>query len=474
MATKIRLMAQELARQNSWWRDKSWASTDPDLTESAASGLNYRTRVLDQLEPGCLYLLRGPRRAGKTVAVKQQIESLIGAGTPPQCIIRVDVDGWSDKDIRTVVQNTSLPPVPTGHQRIWFFDEISSVSGNWDQHIRWLRGNDPDFRASVVVLTGSNASALTAAAGTLAGRRGGGSNLDRALFPMGFATFVSLVGKGVTPPESSIETSDLHSAKGRDIYNGLVPWLDDLVRLWELYLNYGGFPRSVAAAASGLPIPQPFVDDLFNVISGDAFKNSRLSTSAEMALIERLWSSMASPANLTEVGRDIDVSHELVRRHVSYLEDSYLLWRCPQRQDDQWLPRDKAQDKIYAIDPIVARLAHLRNPARVDIDPTVLTEMQIGMALRRSIVRADPTALNDEFLFYERTPTRKEIDFVARALSGAAVEGKYVEDGKWHGEVVTVNASAWKGILATRNVLDMDTDPSWAVPASFLAYSLDT
>jgi predicted AAA+ superfamily ATPase len=193
-----------------------------------------------------------------------------------------------------------------------------------------------------------------------------------------------------------------------------------------------------------------------------------------MALIERLWSSMASPANLTEVGRDIDVSHELVRRHVSYLEDSYLLWRCPQRQDDQWLPRDKAQDKIYAIDPIVARLAHLRNPARVDIDPTVLTEMQIGMALRRSIVRADPTALNDEFLFYERTPTRKEIDFVARALSGAAVEGKYVEDGKWHGEVVTVNASAWKGILATRNVLDMDTDPSWAVPASFLAYSLDT
>jgi uncharacterized protein len=246
------------------------------------------------------------------------------------------------------------------------------------------------------------------------------------------------------------------------------------VRLWELYLSYGGFPKAVAAAADGLSIPSTVADDMFNVIAGDAFRNSKLSVTTEMALLERLWSVMASPANLSNVATDIGVSHDVVVRHVGYLGDSYLSWRCAQRADNAWLPRERAQDKIYAIDPLVARLPHLRNPERTDIDPTVLTEMQIGMAIRRSVIRSNPIALNDDFLFHARTPARKEIDFVSRDLAGVAIEGKYVEHGGWHTEAATVNASEWDGILCTRNVLDLDSDQAWAVPAALLAYTLDT
>ena len=35
----------------------------------------------------------------------------------------------------------------------------------------------------------------------------------------------------------------------------------------------------------------------------------------------------------------------------------------------------------------IARLSHLRNPARSDVDTTILTEMQVGMALRRADLR---------------------------------------------------------------------------------------
>jgi uncharacterized protein len=101
------------------------------------------------------------------------------------------------------------------------------------------------------------------------------------------------------------------------------------------------------------------------------------------------------------------VSPDIVVRHVGYLGDAHLSWRCAQRADTAWVPRERAQDKIYAIDPLVARLAHLRNPERADIDPTVLSEMQIGMAIRRSVIRINPIALNDDFLFHARTPTRK-------------------------------------------------------------------
>jgi uncharacterized protein len=471
--TKIGQLAQEISRLNPWWREPTWVAFDPDLRDVAATGLGYRHRVLDDLQPGCVYLLRGPRRVGKTVAVKQYIDELLNNGTPATSIVRIAADGWAAREIRTVVQNTALPPVPRGHLRTWFFDEISAVTGDWAQQIKWLRDNDGDFRDSTVVLTGSNASALTDAAGTLAGRRGTGDALDRTLLPIGFRTFVALV-RGALPDTTQLLPSQLRTPAARAAYNEILPWLDELVRLWELYLSYGGFPKAVAAAADGMPIPSSVAEDMFNVIAGDAFRNSKLSVTTEMALLERLWSAMASPANLTKVANDIGVSPDVVVRHVGYLGDSYLSWRCTQRAENAWLPRERAQDKIYAIDPLVARLAHLRNPERSDIDPTVLTEMQIGMAIRRSVIRANPIALNDDFLFHARTPARKEIDFVSRYLAGVAIEGKYIEDGGWHAESATVHASEWDGILCTRNVLDLDRDQAWAVPAALLAYTLDT
>jgi hypothetical protein len=66
--------------------------------------------------------------------------------------------------------------------------------------------------------------------------------------------------------------------------------------------------------------------------------------------------------------------------------------------------------------------------------------MQIGMCIRRAIIARNPPALNDDFLFHVRTPSRKVIDFVACDLVGTAIEGKYCEDGRWHAKAATVNA----------------------------------
>lgn len=473
MATKIGQLARELSRQNPWWRSVGWAAADPDLAEARQSNLYYRSGVLDNLGVGSLYILRGPRRVGKTVAVKQAIEDLLAEGVPPTCIIRIAADGWSAKDLRTVTQNAAIPPIPAGAHRYWFFDEISAVTGAWDQQIKWLRDNDTDFRNSTVILTGSNASALTDAAGLLAGRRGRDGSLERTLFPMGFRTFTRMVLSNA-PELDSLAPSDLHSPIARERYFAALPWLDELTRTWELYLQYGGFPRSVAAALAGEVVPHAFAEDLFHVISADAFKNSRLTVNAEMALLERLWAGMGSPANLTSIAEHMDISNDAVVRHIEYLRDAFLLWECRQRAESAWLPRQKSQAKLYATDPLIARLAHLRNASRADVDITILTEMQLGMALRRSVLSRLPTGGNDDFLFYVRTPTRKEIDFVAEPL-GAAIEGKYIDGGNWRSEAATVNASPWKGLFATRTVLDVkEAEKTWAVPAAILSYLLDT
>ena len=474
MVTSLGQIATELSRTNPWWRGTGWSSTDVDLRPVQARALGYRSTSLDGLEPGGLYLLRGPRRVGKTVAVKQTIEDLIAAGTTATAIVRVAADGWSAKDVRTVVQNVALPPAAIDQQRWWFLDEITAVTGDWAQQIKWLRDNDTGFAAATVVLTGSSAAQLTAASGVLAGRRGGIDHADRTLLPMGFATFARLMDPSLpSPPRLAL--SELRDPVATSVYGLLIPWLDLLTRTWELYLTYGGFPVAVAAARDGKAVPQSFVNDIFDVIYKDAFANSGLSTTTTTALVERVMLAMASPLSMSGVAADLDLGHESVRRHIAYLRDAYLVWACPQKDPRSWTPREKAQDKVYAIDPLVARLAHLRNDQRLDIDPTVLTEMQLGMAVHRAAYAAGHPWADDEFLFHARTPARKEIDFVAAPFAGVALEGKYSDTGRWVGEAATVNASGWDGILATRSVLDTSSgSKAWAVPAAFLAYSIDT
>jgi predicted AAA+ superfamily ATPase len=99
VATTIGRLATELAATNPWWRGgrwvEDWVTLDPDLRPAAQTGLGYASGCLDGLEPGRLYLLRGPRRVGKTVTVKQTIDGLLRRGEPPTSVVRIAADGWS-------------------------------------------------------------------------------------------------------------------------------------------------------------------------------------------------------------------------------------------------------------------------------------------------------------------------------------------------------------------------------------------
>lgn len=58
----------QLSDTNLWWHTERWERDDLDLQAAAASGLTYRARSLDRLVEGGLYVLRGPRRVGKSTS----------------------------------------------------------------------------------------------------------------------------------------------------------------------------------------------------------------------------------------------------------------------------------------------------------------------------------------------------------------------------------------------------------------------
>jgi predicted AAA+ superfamily ATPase len=471
MATKLGEKTREIASTNPWWRDADWDARDHDLKQAAQTGLGYRPVVLANLEEKGLYILRGPRRVGKTVVVKQKIQDLLSEGVPPLAIVRVDVDGWSASDIRTLTQRVALPPLSGGQRRYWFLDEITGVSGEWAQQIKWLRGNDPEFENATVVLTGSSATGLTEAAGILAGRRGFSTNVDRTLLPMGFRTFAGTWHQNLLGLPT-LGLDELHEMSSIPAYEEANRWLDLIATSWEVYLAYGGYPIAVSAAKSLKPIPQWFIDSLIDVLFKDAFSKSSIRRAQTTTLVSRLWASMANPVNLTSIARDVGVDHQTVTRHIEYMRDAYLLWECPKLLHP-WVPNSRAQEKIYPIDPIIGRLAHLNNSNQPDIDVSILAESQIGTGFRRNHIGRGGIWDTDHSLFYQVTATRKEIDFVSNLFRGAAVEGKYVDSGKWAGEAQTMDAAGYKGIMSTRSIFDVKSNPIWAIPASVLAILTD-
>lgn len=119
---------QLLTTTNRWWRNPNgWAVDDPDLSEADEAPFVYRPGVLDDLTPGGLYVLRGPRRVGKSVQIKGTIRSLIDDGdVEPRRILHVSVDGWRAGDLGLLI-DAAKQLLPADGKRWWFIDETSTT-----------------------------------------------------------------------------------------------------------------------------------------------------------------------------------------------------------------------------------------------------------------------------------------------------------------------------------------------------------
>ena len=459
---------QSLIATNRWWRDpEGWVARDPDLRDADDAPFRYTAGVLSRLAPGGLYVLRGPRRVGKTVEIKRAIGELIAGGVEPRRIVHMAVDGLRSRDLGMLI-DAAGSLMPEGVSRFWFFDEITGITDGWPERIKWLRDNDPRFRSDVVALTGSSASDLTAATKALAGRRGGIVDSDRVLLPIGFRSFLRLIS--AEPPPGDVGPfgiGDLTPARLADAGHGLAPWLDIMIRGWETYLQTGGFPSAVASHIASREEAAVLRTSLIDVIHGDAFRRADWSRAQTGDLLRRLAAGLCAPLNVASLANDVGISQTALKRRIDDLREAFVLWPC--HREDSLRPKLGAQPKIYFTDPIHTRLA----PGS-DFDLTRLSQQQLGVALLRACERTEPgTWVDFDRVLHHRTRTRKEIDFVGPGFLGAGIESKYV-DGRWRRDALTLKASPWRGIVATRSELDLADPEVAAVPTALLAWLIDT
>ena len=463
-------LARQLTAGNAWWRTpQGWELDDPDLKTLRGSRLSYTPNPLADIAAPGLYVLRGPRRVGKSVELKRMIGRLLGDGVEPRRIVHCACDGLTAGDLRRLQRVAREQLTRSADEpRYWLLDEITAVRG-WPDAVKWLRDNTA-MAEDCVVLTGSSGRDLEEARKALAGRRGGAVDSDRLLMPMSFRSFCAALGAEL-PDVPTVRPRDFLSKEAEDAADGLLPWLDRIVSLWEVYTRVGGFPQAVAGYLDSGDVDSAFVNDLWDVIHGDALRRENFSATQSMRLLRRLTRNLASPVNMTALAEDIGVgSHSTASRRVKDLIDSYCAWPCHRRGDGQ-LPNLAAQEKIYFVDPLLARLSHLRAD-QPEPDASQVSEQQIGLALTLSLATGDPGRYADfSAVMYAKSATGREVDFCGRPLGQVAFEAKYT-DRSLGRETQTMRAMfGGRGILATRAKVDR-VDGIRALPAGFVALLL--
>ena len=124
-----------LARASWWTGPRTWIQRDPDLIQARKAPFEYSAGALGDLVPGGLYLLRGPRRVGKSVELKKTVERLIASGTDPRRILHVAADRLVASDLQRIVDVGALL-APRAGPRFWFIDEITAITDGWPAAIK--------------------------------------------------------------------------------------------------------------------------------------------------------------------------------------------------------------------------------------------------------------------------------------------------------------------------------------------------
>ena len=211
------MLPKELVKNNPWWSDPAKIDSDPLLVRLSESAVKWEPEIMRDFDFGdFVYSLRGPRRIGKTTAIKALIRELLDKGVPTWNVMYCEFgsqDGPKDMVslIKDYLDNTADN---RGKDRCYLFlDEISSVRG-WQKGVKRL-WDQKRLSNCTVIAAGSHVVDLKRSAERLPGRRGEiAGAADKAMLPMKFSEFVS-----VMDPEIAriVETSGAPSREKRSL-----------------------------------------------------------------------------------------------------------------------------------------------------------------------------------------------------------------------------------------------------------------
>lgn len=320
-----------------------------------------------QLSSPLIKVVTGPRRAGKSVLATLMLKG-------KSC-------GYLNCDDEGIIKITHLDSLVEallaeyGQVDFFFFDEIQNLK-NWELFVSKLHR-----RGYNLVLSGSNARLLSGELATaLTGRY-----VPIEVLPFGFHEY--LIARQFAPSEKDLELPEVKGA---------------LLNHLSTYLRDGGYPEVVTHSLSAHDYLRTLTEATF---FKDVVKRYRIRTPADIYnLALYLMSNACSEYTFNSLTKALRLrSVRTVQKYVGYLEETYLVYSL-----NRFQPKLKAQlrlpRKIYLVDNglLSAGTFAVSDNWNKQLENAVFVEL-----LRRKF------RLNID-LFYYRTRTDKEVDFLIR------------------------------------------------------------
>jgi predicted AAA+ superfamily ATPase len=481
-----------LGQINPWWRaaaagadPSAWAQDDRTLRDRAQYDLGYRSSILDDLATGVLddrlILLRGPRRVGKSVVLKDTALTLCRRpDVDPRQIIYLPADGMSARDLtraivlgRELTRSVDIASGPA--RRVWLLDEVTGIDG-WTSALKYQRDNTT-FGDDTVVCTGSSWSDTGEIERDLLAGRAGSANARRLrlLHPMRFRDILAVTRPQVPRPHP-IAPWDLQGEASRSAASDLELFVDELDLAWQAYLTSGGFPRAVAEHTRTGAVGKAFLDDLEAWLHRDVDREGPMDSIPR--LLGEVHARSTAPLNRTAMAASLSYANrQSFDLRLNRLVRNFAAVWCHQISDGG----DRvsgAQSKLYLTDPLLAWLGHHLRAGTPMPNMTALTESALAIHLAIAIDDRQPGRwVNGDTIGYVRTGRGNEIDFGPVAVptpGGTAhttpIEAKWVTQG-WRSEALVTENRFGRGVLATKNITNL-AHTAWAVPAPTVALLL--
>ncbi len=444
--------------------------------------MGYRSNLLHDVAKGDLddklIVLRGPRRVGKSVLLKDTAFTLCGrSDIDPRQLIYVAFDGITVADLRRVLRlGRELTRSMGERRRIWLLDEVTAVKG-WTAELKYQRDNTP-FGNDTVVCTGSSwDDTSNVKRDLMAGRSGERSDRrSRILHPMSLRD-VLIATNRLNPPFEKVRPWELQSPTALHIVETLEPFVDELDLAWQFYLTSGGFPRAVAENHSTGAVSDSFLEDLASWLHRDVDPDAHDdSVPRLLTAIEQHCSSPLSRNTLSKELGYADGNGFDVR--LNRLTHAYAALWCHQIDVDGYRKRG-SQSKMYLADPLLSWIGPRLRAGIPSPDFTRLTEAALAVTVARAVDNLQSGRWeSDDAIGYLRTGSGREIDFSQvpiPSLSGVKqsvpLESKWVSSG-WRAEARSIEGYFSSGVVATHTILDTSY-PAWAIPAPIVALLLE-
>lgn len=388
---------RELEKVNGWWIFNSVKESKKypfkrEIFESFKKGLDSR-RIL---------LLLGPRRVGKSILIKQTIDSLLLSGIDPSSILYYSMDDpalstYSDNLIKDLIDYHEENIASKGKRYI-FLDEIQSYHG-WHKWIKSYYDRDLPIK---FILTGSSSLALQKEASKyLRGR-----SSEFSLYPLNLMEFTALSNLKI--PNYTLD--NLFNISALEVEKLGI----QIKKTFNEYLLAGGFPEWFEVKAKGIEewfkilvndIPKKAIyEDVSNLFG---IKNPRFLELIFTFIISH-QSQILAYETINEVAR---LDRATLVNYIEFLKNSYLIIEILKYAGLK--EQLKAKKKFLCIDQ------GLRNAALKDFQ---LREENIGFIIE-NIIGLKCALFEYKNVFYLKN--NGEIDFILKDKEILPIEVKY-------------------------------------------------